>query len=287
MDKAILIVSFGTSFKETREKTICALEKDLREAFPDRKFYRAWTSNRIIKKVKETEGLEVYTLDEAIEQMKADGIKDILVQPTHMMYGYENARLAKLLEERKDDFDRIALGLPMLMSEEDIDFMSEAVLTEYEEVKAGEAALVLMGHGSPGGPDKSVKTPDEDPNKVYRDQEESFHKLGYSKVFVGTVEAVPTVEDVLASLKRDFPAPGKVYLAPYLIVAGDHATNDMAGDDPDSWKNLISALGYDVVPVIKGLGEYSEVRKRFVEHAREARCCRSAAVTGQTRYQDI
>ena len=271
MDKALMVVSFGTSFKETREKTICALENDLKEAFPDRKFYRAWTSNRIIKKVKETEGLDVYTIEEAIDHMKEDGIKDLLVQPTHMMYGYENARLAKLLEEKKTDFDRIAVGLPMLMSDEDIDFMSEAVMSEYEEVKAGEAALVLMGHGSPGGPDKTVKTPDDDPNKVYRDQEGSFHKLGYDKVFVGTVEAVPTVEDVITEIKEAFPAPGKVYLAPYLIVAGDHATNDMAGDDPDSWKNLIKAEGYEAVPVIKGLGEYPEVRKRFVEHAREAK----------------
>ena len=230
MDKALLVVSFGTSFKETREKTICALENDLKAAFPDRKFYRAWTSNRIIRKVKETEGLDVYTIEEAISKMKEDGIKDLLVQPTHMMYGYENARLAKLLEEKKEDFDRVALGLPMLMSGADIDFMSEAVLSEYEEVKAGEAALVLMGHGSPGGPDKAVKTPDDDPNKVYRDQEESFHRLGYSKVFVGTVEAVPTVQDVIEELKSEYPAPGKVFLAPYLIVAGDHATNDMAGE---------------------------------------------------------
>ena len=271
MDKALMVVSFGTSFKETREKTICALENDLKEAFPDRNFYRAWTSNRIIKKVKETEGLNVYTIEKAIDHMKEDGINDLLVQPTHMMYGYENARLAKLLEEKKTDFDRIAVGLPMLMSDEDIDFMSEAVMSEYEEVKAGEAALVLMGHGSPGGPDKTVKTPDDDPNKVYRDQEASFHRLGYSKVFVGTVEAVPTVEDVITEIKEAFPAPGKVYLAPYLIVAGDHATNDMAGDDPDSWKNLIKAEGYEAVPVIKGLGEHPEVRKRFVEHAREAK----------------
>lgn len=271
MDKALLVVSFGTSFKETREKTICALENDLKVAFPDRKFYRAWTSNRIIRKVKETEGLDVYTIEEAITQMKEDGIKDLLVQPTHMMYGYENARLAKLLEEKKEDFDRVALGLPMLMSGADIDFMSEAVLSEYEEVKAGEAALVLMGHGSPGGPEKAVKTPDDDPNKVYRDQEESFHRLGYSKVFVGTVEAVPTVQDVIEELKAEYPAPGKVYLAPYLIVAGDHATNDMAGDDPDSWKNLIAGEGYEAVPVIRGLGEYPEVRARFVEHARQAK----------------
>lgn len=274
MDKALLVVSFGTSFKETREKTIAALEKDLKAAFPDRRFYRAWTSNRIIKKVKETEGLEVDRIEEAMDRMKADGIRDVLVQPTHMMYGYENARLAKLLGERKSDFDVIRVGLPMLVSEADIDFMSEAVIGEYEEVKEGKAALVLMGHGSPGGPDKDVKTPDDDPNKVYKDQEESFHRLGYDKIFVGTVEAVPTLEDVLAKLEncrgeQDGPV-NKVYLAPYLIVAGDHATNDMAGDDPDSWKNRIAAAGFEVVPVIKGLGEYASVRKRFVEHAEAA-----------------
>ena len=279
MSKALLVVSFGTSFRETREKTICALEQDLQEAFPDRKFYRAWTSNRIIKKVREVEGLEVDTIEEAVERMKADGVTDVLVQPTHMMYGYENARLIKLLEEKKDDFDVIAVGSPMLISEKDLDYMSEAVADEFDEVKSGEAALVLMGHGSPGGPDKSVTTPDDDPNKIYLDQEESFHKLGYGTVFVGTVEAVPTLEDVLAKLDAEFrkskdgesSARGRVYLAPYLIVAGDHATNDMAGDEPDSWKNVIAGAGYEVVPVIKGLGEYPEVRARFVEHARNAK----------------
>ena len=137
MSKALLVVSFGTSFRETREKTICALEQDLQEAFPDRKFYRAWTSNRIIKKVREVEGLEVDTIEEAVDRMKADGVTDVLVQPTHMMYGYENARLAKLLEEEKAGFDVIRLGSPMLVSEEDIDFMSEAVMSQYEEVANG------------------------------------------------------------------------------------------------------------------------------------------------------
>ena len=270
MSKAILVVSFGTSFKETREKTICALEKDLQEAFPDRKFYRAWTSNRIIKKVREVEGLKVDTIEEAVSRMKADGVTDVLVQPTHMMYGYENARLIKLLEEKKGDFDVISVGSPMLISEEDLDYMSRAVAAEFDDVRSGEAALVLMGHGSPGGPDKTVKTPDDDPNKIYLDQEESFHKLGYDKVFVGTVEAVPTLEDVIAKLDDALQSKGKVYLAPYLIVAGDHATNDMAGDEPDSWKNVIAGAGYEVVPVIKGLGEYPEVRARFVEHAKDA-----------------
>ena len=278
MSKAILVVSFGTSYKETREKTICALEQDLKDAFPDRQFYRAWTSNRIIRKVKEVEGLEVDTIEEAVDRMKADGVTDVLVQPTHMMYGYENARLMKLLEEKKAGFNVIRVGAPMLVSQEDLDYMSKAVADEFDEVRSGEAALVLMGHGSPGGPDKSVKTPDDDPNKVYLDQEDSFRKLGYNKVFVGTVEAVPALEDVIAKLDAEFGkrqsedsgTKGKVYLAPYLIVAGDHATNDMAGDSPDSWKNVLTGAGYEVVPVIKGLGEYPEVRARFVEHAEKA-----------------
>ena len=99
MEKALLVVSFGTSFKETREKTICALEQDLRDAFPDRAFYRAWTSNIIIKKIAKTEGLHVDTIEEAVLHMKADGVKDVLVQSTHMTDGYENNRVLKLLDD--------------------------------------------------------------------------------------------------------------------------------------------------------------------------------------------
>ena len=109
MKKALLVVSFGTSFKDTREKTICAIEEDLRKAFPDRKFYRAWTSNRIIKKVAVTEGLKVDTIEEAVLHMKADGITDVLVQSTHMTDGFENNRLKKLLEDVKGGFDRVCL----------------------------------------------------------------------------------------------------------------------------------------------------------------------------------
>lgn len=270
MKKALLVVSFGTSFRETREKTICALEEDLRRAFPDRDFYRAWTSNRIIKKVGETEGLKVDTIEEAVLHMKADGVTDVLVQSTHMTDGYENDRLRRLLEDVKSGFDRIAMGKPMLTSEKDIDYMSEAVAADFDEVKKGNAALVLMGHGSPVKGEIEGYDPEQDPNRVYVEQEESFHRLGYDRVFVGTVEAVPALDDTLKDLKASFPAPGKVYVAPYLIVAGDHATNDMAGDGPDSWKNRIAAEGYEVVPVIKGLGEYPRIRDRFVEHAREA-----------------
>ena len=270
MEKALLVVSFGTSFKETREKTICALEQDLRNAFPDRAFYRAWTSNIIIKKIAKTEGLHVDTIEEAVLHMKADGVKDVLVQSTHMTDGYENNRVLKLLNDVKDSFDRVAVGKPMLVSVEDIDYMSKSVLAQLPEVQEGKASLVLMGHGTPVKPGEKGYDPDSDPNQVYLDQQASFRKLGYDNVFVGTVEATPTLEDTIAELKRTFPAPGRVYIAPYLIVAGDHANNDMAGDQPDSWKNMIAAEGYEVVPVVKGLGEYADVRARFVQHAREA-----------------
>ncbi len=270
MKKALLVVSFGTSFKETREKTICALEQDLRDRFPDRAFYRAWTSNRIIKKVAETEGLIVDKLEEAVLHMKADGVDDVLVQPTHMTDGFENDRMMKLLREVKDSFSVVRAGKPMLVTEDDIDYMSESVLADFPEVKAGKAALVLMGHGTPVKPGEKGYEPESDPNKVYAVQENSFRKLGYDKVFVGTVEAVPTLEDTLEKLTAEYPAPGRVYVAPYLIVAGDHANNDMAGDGPDSWKNVIAGKGYEVIPVIRGLGEYPKIRARFVKHAEEA-----------------
>ena len=186
--KAILVVSFGTSYENTRKLTIEAIEHDIADAFPACPTYRAWTSKMIIAKLKKRDGLTIHTVKEALEQMLLDGITDVIVQPTHVINGIEN-----------------------------------------DQMKADALS--------------------------FRDR-------------FSTVEAYPALDSLLRA--ADSFHPKKIVLAPFMIVAGDHAQNDLAGADPDSWMNRLSSEGYEVTPVLKGLGEYPQVRQILVEHVQQA-----------------
>ena len=254
--KALLVISFGTTFNDTREKTIDSIEEDLSIAFPDRKFYRAWTSGFIRKKLLSRDGTKIDGLDEAFDRMKADGVTDVLIQPTHMIPGNEFNKIIDTADAHRGDFQVFKMGLPMLSSAYDLEEAAENLMSHFRGLRQDEG-LILMGHGTPTGD-----------NSVYTDLENTFDELGYDRVFVGTVEAEPGLDDMVrkaqeAGLKR-------VILTPLLIVAGDHATNDMAGDEPDSWKSVFIEKGFQVSCVIKGLGEYKDMRSILVRHAMEA-----------------
>ncbi|MBO7730054.1 MAG: sirohydrochlorin cobaltochelatase [Lachnospiraceae bacterium] len=256
MEKGLLVISFGTSYQDTCEKTIAALEKDLTAAFPDRVFYRAWTSGFIRKKLKERDGVTILSPEEAFEKMKEDGVKDVLVQPTHMLAGGEFEKVTAALKPCMDAFEKAVIGKPLMENEEDIRLFVEKLAEITEGIKEDEMA-VFMGHGS-----SETKIPVYD--LINRFCEESGHK----NIVVGTVEFEPGIAPVLEKVKAQ--KPKKVYLAPLLVVAGDHANNDMAGDDEDSWKNQIAKEGPEVECIIKGLGEYKEIRALYVQHAKEA-----------------
>lgn len=254
--RALLAVSFGTSYPETARKTIGAVEQDLSAAFPGLPVYRAWTSGFIRRKIAERDGVRIPSLEEALAQMLQDGIREILVQPTFMLEGIEYDELTESLGRHRAEFDQILLGRPLLARERDLDSVVDAVHASFPEVKAGEA-LVLMGHGTRHGA-----------NHVYPQLAELFRSHGYGNVYLGTVEAVPGLAEVLEGL--DAQKPEKVYLAPFLFVAGDHAEKDLAGSGPDSWNSVICAKGYRTECRKMGLGEYRAVRRMYVEHAREA-----------------
>lgn len=250
--KGILAVSFGTSHADTRKITIDAIEKEMQNAFPDYPLYRAWTSQMIIKKIKTRDHLVIHTVKEALEQMKQDGITDVLVQPTHVINGIENDRMKEDALCFQDSFCSISFGDPLLTSEQDTLAVIDAVANEFSFLKK-EEALVLMGHGTT-----------HFANTVYAALDYTFKDKGYPNIFVGTVEAYPSMETLLKMVASY--QPSKIYLSPFMIVAGDHAKNDMAGDDPESWYSQFRSLGYEVEPVIKGLGEYPRIRKLLVEH---------------------
>ena len=250
--KAILAVSFGTSHSDTRAVTIDAIEQDFQNAFPDYSLYRAWTSKMIIKKLKSRDNIHVNTVKEAMEQMRADGITDVLVQPTHVINGIENDLMKEDALSYREFFHSISFGNPLLTTEEDSMEVIQAVADEFSGLKE-EEVLVLMGHGTT-----------HYANAIYAALDYTFKDKGYKNIFLGTVEAYPSMESLMRMVKEYNPY--KVILAPFMIVAGDHAKNDMAGDDPESWYSQFKAAGFPVSTVVKGLGEYPGIRRLLVKH---------------------
>lgn len=252
--KAILAVSFGTSHEDTRKVTIDAIEDSMREAFPDYPVYRAWTSKMIIRKLKNRDNIIVPTVREAMEQMISDGISDVLVQPTHVINGIENDLMKEDALSYRDSFHSISFGDPLLTTEEDSHKVIAAIAEEFSDITEKQA-LVFMGHGTT-----------HFANSIYAALDYTFKDKGYHNFFLGTVEAYPSME----SLKKMVKAyqPEEVVLAPFMIVAGDHAKNDMAGDDPESWYSQFKDEGYEVKAVLKGLGEYKGIRRLFIDHIR-------------------
>lgn len=254
--KAILAVSFGTSYHETREKTIDQIEKDIQAAYPDYPLYRAWTSKMIIRKIKNRDGIHTNNVREAMVQMAADGITEVIVQPTHIINGIENDLMKEDVLAHQADFAKISFGTPLLSSEADNIAAIEAVAAEWRALPSDEV-LVLMGHGTT-----------HYANSVYAALDYTLKDRGYENIFLGTVEAYPAMDSIMKLVKKYNPS--KVHLAPFMIVAGDHATNDMAGDDEDSWLSQFRQAGYEVVCHLKGLGEYKGIREIFLRHLAES-----------------
>ena len=276
LDKGLLVVSFGTTHEETRQKTIDAIEQRLAESFPDRKLYRGWTSRMILRILKKRTGSTFDTVEEALDRMAEEGIRDVLVQPTHIISGEENDKMKAVIEQAAAQFERVVIGRPMLDRPEDLTRLAQILadqllqeLGEDEDAGGAEDAheadrlLILMGHGSADKPEA---------NQIYHDLQKTFLDSGYGNILVATVEGTPAFGDVLRQLAESEGEnrPKTVVLAPLMIVAGDHARNDMAGEDEESWKNQLQARGFDVIPVLKGLGEYPEVQDMIADHAKEA-----------------
>lgn len=252
--KAILVVSFGTSHLDTLEKTIQVMEKQVADSFPGYRVYRAFTSGMILKKLKEKKGLHFMNVKEAMEQICADGMEEVVVQPTHIINGYENDRMLEDLRPYEGRFRLLSVGKPMLSSTEDYKKAIHAILEDIELEE--EECLILMGHGT-----------DHHANSAYPALEYILQALGYTHIHVATVEGYPELKDVIGKLKEK--GAKKVALLPFMFVAGDHAKNDMAGEE-DSWKQELEEEGYQVRPIIQGLGELPSVRKIFMEHLEEA-----------------
>lgn len=251
----VLVVSFGTSYNDSRDKTIGAVENAIAEANPDYEVRRAFTSQIIIDKLKERDGIEIDNVEEALDRLVSDGVKKLVVQPTHVMSGYEYDDLAEAVEEYRDKFDSVAMGAPLLTSDDDYTKVARALVQATSDYNADGEAIVFMGHGT-----------EHDANAVYAKLQDTFTKIGADNRFIGTVESTPTLEDVMESVK----GYKKVVLEPLMVVAGDHANNDMAGSEEDSWKSRFESAGFEVECVLRGMGEIPKIRDIYVEHTANA-----------------
>lgn len=254
MKKAILAVSFGTSYPDTLEKNIAATERALSAAFPDWELRRAFTSGKIIEKLRRRDGLQIETVAQALQHLADEGYTHVAVQSTHIMHGEEYEKMLAQLEPYRLQL-RLSVGMPLLHAQADYDAAADALLSWLGRPKEDEA-LVFMGHGST-----------HFANAAYS-QMEHVLRARCERVFLATVEGYPALDSVLHQLKAR-PQIRRVTLAPFMLVAGDHAKNDMAGGE-DSWKQSLQAEGYEVRCCMQGIGECAAIRELFVQHCHEA-----------------
>ena len=257
-ENELLVVSFGTSYNDNRAATIGAVESAMETAFPDYAVRRGFTANIIIEHVQRRDGVVIDDVTEALARAKANGVKNLLVQPTHLMNGYEYGDLVKELEACAGDFESVKIGAPLLTTDEDFAVVAQAMVDAAAGHDDGKTAVCYMGHGTEAAS-----------NGIYARMQKHLSDSGHDNFFVGTVEAEPTAEDLVKLVKAG--GYEKVVLRPMMIVAGDHANNDMAGDDEDSWKSVFTAAGFQVECEINGLGELEAIQQLLAAHAGEAK----------------
>ena len=274
-ENEILVVSFGTSFNDSRATDIGGIEKAIQAANPDWSVRRAFTAQIIINHVQARDGEKIDNMDQALQRAVDNGVKNLVVQPTHLMHGAEYDELTAAVEEYKDKFESVKIAEPLLgevgadatVINADKAAVAEAITAEavkdagfdsLDAVKEDGTAFVFMGHGT----SHTAKV-------SYSQMQTQMEQLGYDNVFIGTVEGEPedtSCEAVIEKLKE--AGYKKVILRPLMVVAGDHANNDMAGDDDDSWKSQFEASGaFDSIDTqIAGLGEIQAIQQLYVAH---------------------
>ena len=278
-EKELLVVSFGTSFNDSRVADIKSIEDALQEANPDWSVRRAFTAQIIINHIQARDGEKIDNVDQALQRAVDNGVKNLVVQPTHLMHGAEYDELTAALEGYKDKFESVKIAEPLLgevgadatVINADKAAVAEAITAEavkdagfdsLDAVKEDGTAFVFMGHGT----SHTAKV-------SYSQMQTQMEQLGYDNVFIGTVEGEPedtSCEAVIEKLKE--AGYKKVILRPLMVVAGDHANNDMAGDDDDSWKSQFEASGaFDSIDTqIAGLGEIQAIQQLYVAHTQAA-----------------
>jgi len=259
---AILVMSFGTTFKESRKATIEKTVADIQAAYPDKKVVMAFTSHIIVDRIQQKEGITIPTPEQALAGLKEEGYTRVALTTLDVIPGMEYAYDSAIFDLYKTQFKKMTLGTSLVywMGQEkqrdDVTETLQAMKTEFPKIGKHEAIL-LMEHGTP-----------HPANAYYAVMQERLREMGMNNVLIYTVEGWPSLENIIPKLKAD--GIKKVTLIPMMMVAGDHANNDMAGAEPDSHKSILEKAGFKVDTYIHGLGENAAVRKLFVERAQEA-----------------
>ena len=278
-ENELLVVSFGTSFNDSRAEDIKGIEDALAEAFPDWSVRRAFTAQIIINHVQARDDEHIDNMQQALDRAVANGVKNLVVQPTHLMHGAEYDEMVEAIDAYKDKFESVAIAEPMLgevgddatVINDDKAAVAQAITDEavkeagYDNMEAAAedgTAFVFMGHGT-----------SHTANVTYDQMQTQMENLGFTNAFIGTVEGEPedTACDEVINKVKDAGFK-KVILRPLMVVAGDHANNDMAGDDDDSWKSMFEASGdFDEIDCqIEGLGRIDAVEQLYVAHTQAA-----------------
>ena len=278
-ENELLVVSFGTSFNDSRAADIKGIEDALQEAYPDWSVRRAFTAQIIINHVQARDGEKIDNMQQALDRAVANGVKNLVVQPTHLMHGAEYDEMNEMLDQYRDKFETIAVAEPLLgevgsdatVINEDKEAVAKAITAaavkdagfdSLDAAAAEKTAFVFMGHGT----SHTAKV-------SYSQMQTTMQTLGYDNVFIGTVEGEPeetACENVIEAVKAAGYA--KVVLRPLMVVAGDHANNDMAGEDADSWLSQFKAAGcFDAIDTqIAGLGEIADIQQLYIAHTKAA-----------------
>ena len=258
-ENKLLVVSFGTTSAESRRLNIESVEQAIYEAAgEDWGVCRCFTSQTILKIIAKKEGIRIDSVAEALERAVSEGARNLVVQPTHLMKGMEYDKLCSIVADYAGSFEKAAIGDPLLTSGEDFSRVADALIEASAGYEDGETAMVFMGHGTEAAA-----------NGIYETMQEVMTGKGKHDYFIGTVEAEPSLDDVIAAVKEG--EYKRVVLRPLMLVAGNHAVNDMASpNDPDSWYSRFSSQGYDTICIIEGLGQLEAVRDIYAEHAHRA-----------------
>ncbi len=253
----LLVISFGTSYNDNRRLTIGAVEEAMEKAFPDWSVRRAFTAQLIIDRLQRRDGQVIDNVGQALDRAVENGVKRLVIQPTHLMDGLEYNDVVNEAAQYADAFEAMAIGAPLLTSDEDFQIVAKVMAEATAQYDDGKTAICFMGHGTEAAA-----------NTVYARMQQVMTDAGYANCFIGTVEAAPTLDDVLALVQAG--GYERVVLQPMMIVSGDHANNDMAGEDEDAWKTVFENAGYEVECVLKGLGEYEAIHDLLAAHAQAA-----------------
>ena len=259
--KALLVISFGTSYAGTRHQTIEAAEQDLSDAFPDYDLKRAFTSHVIIHKLRQRGDLPIDSVSQTAEKLLRDGYTEVLAQPLHILNGTEYHQALTELRPFTQKFTRLTIGSPLLTELSDYHSVVDALRPELPACVCGEAAL-LMGHGT-----------QHPANAAYCQMDYVLKDEGLPHVHIATLQGYPALETVIKRLEAE--NIHKVTLLPFMLVAGEHVMKDMAGDKADSWKSILSTKGFTVECRLTGLGQIAKIRQIYVAHAQKAQECAS------------